>query len=395
MTSPTARAIVLGAGVTGLGTIRGLGRNGIPVWLAGAPPDFARRSRFVERYLPGLPPDADVESLAAFLDSLPVAEAVVVPCTDWWTPQISLLPAGIAERFRSSVPAPDLTRRLLDKWELSRLALEADVPHPRTFLLNKGEDLPPLADAEFGGFFLKPRDSQGFSERYHMKALSIGSAADARAHRDRLASEGFEMILQEYVGGPATNHVFIDGFVDARGKVLALFARRRIRMYPADYGNSSYVVSVRLEEVAPAADAMRRLLGAVGYRGIFSAEFKQDEADDVYKLLEVNVRPWWYIGFAADCGVNVAAMYYADALGREQEPVAAYRTGEGLVYTLCDFKAGVDAVRLGEFSLRAWLVPWLTSRRAIFDWRDPMPAIAQSLVFLRRRLRRALPGGRA
>jgi len=60
---------------------------------------------------------------------------------------------------------------------------------------------------------------------------------------------------------------------------------------------------------------------------VFSAEFKFDERDGLFKLLEVNARPWWYVDFADRCGVDVCGMAFRDALGEEIEPVTGYKLG--------------------------------------------------------------------
>ena len=115
---------------------------------------------------------------------------------------------------------------------------------------------------------------------------------------DGYADSRFEAVFQEYVAGPMDAHYFIDGFVDRLGEVKAFFARRRLLMYPVDFGNSTLMVSVPLGEVAPALESLRVLFSDLGYRGIFNAEFKRDERDGLFKLLEVNVRPWWFV----ECG---------------------------------------------------------------------------------------------
>ena len=43
----------------------------------------------------------------------------------------------------------------------------------------------------------------------------------------------------------------------------------------------------------------------VGYRGIFSVEFKLDARDGHYKIIEVNPRPFWLIGHIARAGIDL------------------------------------------------------------------------------------------
>ena len=196
-------------------------------------------------------------------------------------------------------------------------------------------------------------------------------------------------MLQEYVPGPPTAHYFVDGFVDRTGVVRALFARRRIRMFPTDFGNSSMMVSVPLEEAAEAAGSLERLFAGIGYRGTFSAEFKRDPRDGAFKLLEVNSRPWWYIGFAAHCGVDVSVMIYRDALGLPVETVTGYKVGERCVLLPQDFRAYRAIRRADGLSFVSWVRSWIGATPSIFQRSDPLPALGLPIFAVRRRRRPA------
>jgi predicted ATP-grasp superfamily ATP-dependent carboligase len=147
-------------------------------------------------------------------------------------------------------------------------------------------------------------------------------------------------------------------------------------MYPPDFGNSSYMVSVPLEEVSDAVSTLRVLFETAGYRGIFSAEFKLDERDGRFKILEVNARPWWYIQFAAECGVDVVEMAYCDALGLELPPVPPYKVGTRLVFAYYDFQALKEARGSAIGMLSGIARSWPLARTPIFAWDDPGPAFA-------------------
>jgi predicted ATP-grasp superfamily ATP-dependent carboligase len=141
-------------------------------------------------------------------------------------------------------------------------------------------------------------------------------------------------------------------------------------------GNSSCSVSIALSEVAEACRGLDRLLAGLGYRGIFRAEFKRDPRDGVDRLLEINARPWWYIGFAAECGFNAAAMAHRDALGLEVPEVTTYRVGRRCVYRRIDLKACFRDYRQGELGLWGLATEWLRGSSPIFKWTDPGPGLA-------------------
>jgi predicted ATP-grasp superfamily ATP-dependent carboligase len=126
------------------------------------------------------------------------------------------------------------------------------------------------------------------------------------------------------------------------------------------------------------------------YRGVFSAEFKRDERDVEYRILELNTRPWWYVEFAARCGVNVCAMAYRDAQGLDVEKVTSYAVGRRCVFPYYDFYACSALRRAGRMSLRAWVSAWVGATQPVLTWRDPMPGVRAGAAVLFRWLRRLL-----
>ena len=162
-------------------------------------------------------------------------------------------------------------------------------------------------------------------------------------------------------------------------------------MHPPDFGNSTHLVSVPLDRVADAVTTIERLLPHVGYRGMFSAEFKHDPRDGRFKLLEVNVRPWVYVEYTTRCGVNVCAMAYRDALGLDVEPVTTYQVGRRLVSARDDRRAGFRLWRAGELSLTALARSWVGSLQPVLCWDDPLPGAASFALWLRDGLRARRP----
>jgi predicted ATP-grasp superfamily ATP-dependent carboligase len=190
------------------------------------------------------------------------------------------------------------------------------------------------------------------------------------------------MMLQEYIPGPPTNHYFVDGFVDGAGVVRARFVRQRLRMYPPDFGNSTLMVSVPPEQAADALRTLDTLLADLQYRGIFSAEFKRDARDGRFNLIEVNARPWWYVEYAARCGVDVCAMAVQDALGRPVTSIERYTLGRRCAYPSYDW----SAVRAEHLGISTAMRDWIGAVQPVFKWSDPRPSLHEALGTLRRRL---------
>lgn len=375
-------AVVLGAGITALGALRALTQVGVRT-LMHESDALLRRSRYFNA-LPGdRAPELEARLAASGLD-----RAVLIPCSDEWTQAVARLPQPLAERFPASVPRPEALVRLIDKNAFNDLLVELDIDRPWSMNVDDPSQLRDVDDSVFVDAFLKPRNSQSFFRRFGVKAFRTRTRREAEMKLEDCRVAGETMILQRYVAGPSDQHYFIDGFVGRDGAVRAFFARRRLRMYPPDFGNSSAMVTVPLNVVEGGTESLRRIFDHLGYRGIFSAEFKRDATDGVLRILEVNARAWWYVEFAARCGVNTCEMAYRDALGLEVATVTDYPVGRTMVYPYHDFFACLDLRRRGQMRTREWIWAWATSAQPVFRPDDPWPSLAGAAEVLLARVRR-------
>ena len=372
---PGPPALVFGNGITALGVQRILAAAEIPFFSVDRGDPFVVRSRY-HRPLHVDIDDPEPDGLEDWLEALPLKRAVLLPCADIWVSAVADLEPGLRSRFPASISSPDVIDQLVDKARFAAALARFEIPHPRSETVDTRQDLEAILDGGFEGAFLKPRDSARFFRRFRCKAFRAETPEELAVRLAQVTDSGLGVIVQEYIPGPPSNHYFIDGFRDSGGTVRALFARQRLRMYPPAFGNSTLMRTVAIGEVAGAAESLQRLLEELRYRGVFSAEFKLDPRDGRYKLLEVNTRPWWYVEFAARCGVDVCSMAYRDALDEAVATVESYPTGVACVYPYMDLSACQSLRRTGELSLTEWARSWLGSRQPVFRWDDPWPATA-------------------
>lgn len=374
-------ALVLGRGFTALGALRSLVAAGVPAFVACPADDLVTHSRWYRpppgaEHWDGTPGPVGVAALRAM--ALP--RAVLIPGAD----DAALWLAGLVEdeelaaRFPVSTSSRATLDILQDKARFGEFLALAGIPHPRTYTIGSLADISRIPFDELDRVFIKPADSQSFSRVLGAKGIWAKRREEFESIWRKLDDDGFKVIAQEYIPGSGADHYFVDGFRSRSGIFSGLFARRRTRLFPADFGNSSYCHSVALGEVGEAVDSVTRLLSRLDYRGIFSAEFKRDARNGTFQILEVNTRAWWYVEFAARCGVNVCAMALDDALGRE--PVASsrgYRAGVGCVNLMADAKA-VRALAAGPERL-SWLEvlrQWSRACFHVFRWSDPGPSLS-------------------
>lgn len=373
--------VLFGGSVTGLGAARILSRAGITAYSVLGTPDVFRYSRSYRpiENLGGL--ESQASRLPELLDRLPLKQAVLMPCADDWVRAVAALPPDLKHNFPSSTPPLRTIEIMVDKAEFAAILEKYEIPHPSTRIVRTMAELLAVPEDAFVGCFLKPVSSIDFIRLFPgLKGFVISNKAEAV---EKLKNGPFPMMLQEYIPGPPTSHYFLDGFMDRHGTVCGVLARRRLRMFPPRFGNSTLMVTIPLDDVRQAFDSLKRLLGCVGYRGIFNAEFKYDERDRQFKILEVNARPWWYIEFAARSGLDVCSMAYKDALGEEVTPSAGYQLGRKCAHHILDYSGFRQQAEGTPNTLFAWLKSVGAADDPVFRWSDPLPAIVQVTRLIR------------
>jgi len=365
--------LALGGGITLAAVLNILHRNGLPYYALCSAHDFVRRSRWYRPLPTGLP-EPRPSDLEVLLTDLDLESAFLLPCSDDWLRAVAQLPASLAHRFPSNT-SWSCVDVLTDKWRFAQLLQQLGIPHPQTRLFASPEELFTLSDSCFEGAILKPLSSVNFSSRHGVKGYVVQNRRQAG---EFLRQVDLPILLQEFIPGPPNAGYFLDGYRDRSGRITALFGRHRLRMHPERLGNSTLVESIPLRSLHRAVFPLEYLLEHISYRGIFSAEFKYDARDREYKLIEINARPWWYIEFAQQCGVDVCDLAYRDAMGLPVQQIPSYtvaRRGGLVIHDLRARKAQGNQYA----SLFSMMRDWATANNTPFHWNDPLPGVGYLL----------------
>jgi predicted ATP-grasp superfamily ATP-dependent carboligase len=95
----------------------------------------------------------------------------------------------------------------------------------------------------------------------------------------------------------------------------------------------------------------------------------------VFKIVEVNARAWWYVEYAARCGVDVCRMAYDDALERPVAKLTTYAVGRRLVFPYYDYPACLAESRRSGLTRAAAVRSWLGATQPVFQLDDPKPGL--------------------
>jgi D-aspartate ligase len=389
--TPTSQdpVLIFGAHIAALGVLRVLARRGIPAFVVDDTTNVIVRSRWYRRPERTLPETSDADALAAYLRSLSLPRAVLIACSDQWAAAVAGLPADLGQRFPSSIAPLEAVEQFVDKDRFRGLVDRLDIPRPRTIPIREPADLEGATDEELANGFLKPTESHRHNRQFGTKGFFIRSRNDAVRLVDEARGAGITFLLQEWIPGGPSKTILIDGFVDRDGTVKAMLARRRVRMDPPRLANTCSDVTIPLADVEACLPSLRRLLEGVRYRGIFNVEFKHDERDGVFKIIELNPRPFWLIGHIANAGIDLPWMAYLDALELPVPEPAPYQVGRFGMYEIPDATAIARAWVSRRRPDGPVIEPWLRGDRALFWFRDPLPAVSGIGQILGRRVARA------
>ncbi|MBN2204254.1 MAG: hypothetical protein JW767_04450, partial [Thermoleophilia bacterium] len=356
----------------GLGVIRDLAREGVPVLALDPDPRAAGlRSRFAAGMVcPD--PKTDEEAFVVFLEELGrrlPQRAVVFPTHDESVWPLSRHADRLGPWYIIPFSRWATMARLYDKRRQMEAAWRCGVDTPKTVFVDAAADLERAAGEIGFPAILKPVESLAFKQRFRRHVLEICS----REELDRVyatVDDCGTLMYQEIVPGDDDALFTVGSYLDAGSRPMAVFTGYKLRQHPPHFGVCRMGVSAW---DAGLAEAGIRLLTELGYWGVSQVEFKRHAVDGRYCLMEVNARHWMWHSLATVCGVNLSHVAYADAIGR---PYTAPRQIDGPRWAIAvtDARDTVSEIARGERHLLPWLASYRGLRRdGVLSLDDPAP----------------------
>jgi len=372
----SAEALVLGMNETGLTAARCLGREGISVrgFDVGAG-GAAFRSRYCTAAVcpdPLRQPDDLVRFLSRQVEG-GAQKAVLLPTSDAFFLFLSRQRARLADRFLMSLPSEEAAESVVNKRRLYELAAAHGAAFPRSCFPGTYDEALAVRDLLRYPAFIKPywgHEWRAYFGGQH-KGFKVRSPEEFIDRFQEVLKSGHSALVQSYVTSADDNLFSVSVYVSRAGEVLAAFPRRQVRQYPPNSGTVTLAISERNPELIASAT---RFCRSIGYRGIAGLEYKRDQADNHYKLLDFNPRLMLSDGLTAYCGINLPLMQYLDLTG--QSPAARSEYAEGVTWleSMADFAAFKQYHARGELRFRDWLESIRRAKVfALFAWDDPLP----------------------
>jgi predicted ATP-grasp superfamily ATP-dependent carboligase len=352
-----------------LAGLRGLHAAGYQPWVATWHAEgYAARSRAGGgRVVVPNPGVADADFVAAVAETAARIGAVaVIPDSE---PALHAL-AGQDDRFAAGItvgaPSAEVVARATDKAALMRIAPSLGLTVPATSIVTREQlernDVEVTFPAIVKPVRTRTRGEKGALE--HGAAHHVSTPFALREATNELPGDAW--LVQEVVhgelgaiGGVAWNGNLVCGVHQVA---------RRIWPYP---GGSAYAVTVhpnvRLEQ------ALDRLLGQLGWSGLFQAQFIHAPYGDY--LIDFNPRMYGSLALAVGAGANLPAIWLDLLLGRDPV-IPRYRVGARFRSEEKDVQILLRELAHGDRSAAlAGLLPRRNTAHAILTVRDPLPAL--------------------
>ncbi|MEW5798537.1 MAG: ATP-grasp domain-containing protein [Bacteroidota bacterium] len=384
--------------------VRSLGREGISAVVASShSDDIAYHSRYCSGKILLLPfsPDTEEENLGrliGFARNLP-EPPVLYYASD---PELSFVCRHrdmLCRWYKFLLPADFVLECLFNKVLFSSFAAAYRLPVPATVVAHDVSELPQLLSSVDFPCIVKPAFSEDWQwdtyeqwERFgpYKKALHrMTSADELMDFCTALPKRQSGFLIQSYIDGRDESIYSFHGYFDEQSNCWGYFVGRKIRTYPPHTGGSTFIQTCHHPTLA---ELSVKYLQRIRFQGIVKIDYKWDQHDNEFKILEINPRYNLWEVLGAYAGVNLVSIAYRHQRGMTSLPQPKYRENIRLLY----FKQDIRSFFEGYFQMKEWsLTRYVRSlcqknHFRVLDVWDIMPFVFSLLNFLKRNIARTL-----
>lgn len=361
-------AVVVGGGLNALGIVRSLGSEGVPLFVLDADRRSpAMRSRYgCKMPVPSLEGRDFIQRLLALAGD--IGGPMVLFLTEEKTVvTVSAHRHALAGKFLVRMPEHERLMALMQKQGFQDLAEAVGAPIPKTVLLQGPEDLPRIEKLAYPCVLKPNKKDYAYGARFK-KAYKVASAAEAGELYRQILPVMADMVVQEWIEGPDSEIYFCLQYIGAGGEKVSSFAGRKIRSWPLRIGGTASCTAAWdcAEELA---DITHAFFAKVGFTGMGSMEYKRDQRDGKFYMVEPTVaRTDFQEEVATLNGVNIPFAAYCHEAGLPRSPAQPSRVPVMWRDPLSDRWAFEEGKRIIDERSRSHRV-----RDAYWRWNDPVP----------------------
>lgn len=365
--------LILDLSATGIAVARILGNHGVDVYGADLGKiSIGRFSKYVKKPAFGYKIEID----SHFLDMLTYFaknfnnKPVLLPCSDIFIEFVSKY-YGILKDFFSIQEslAPSISTKFLDKREFYKMCEEYNIPYPKTIRLSGYETVSEIVKKLKFPMILKPYLIHKWKKYLKGKKVILIQYVDELEYILKKEKKLLQdSLLQEVIPSSEKNIYIFKGYFGKDGELRASFTGRKIRQYPPNFGSFSLAESIENEEVKQMSI---NFLRKARFKGLCGTEFKYDQRDGSYKIIEINIRPqlWEDLTRLAEAEVLWAA--YCDLAGVNLASQNKQKNNIKFAYLLRDLYSALCQIKNGDLRFIEWLKSYSNLKGdALIDLKD-------------------------
>lgn len=376
----TNPAFVFGMFETGLAIGRSLGRNGIQVFGFDYKKDIGSYSKYIKFSLcPN--PIKDENNFVEYVINIAKSfehKPVLYIAADNFLEMFSKNRDVLQKYFLMNLPDSETLKLAFDKNLLYDKFKNHGIDCPKTYSESTNYIFPLIIKAKNVNDWRNKISS-------HDKVIIVNNQDELEKHRKILDELNIGYVLQEIVPGNDDRFFKYNAYRGKDGEILAEFMLQKLRQNPVRYGVGSLVKSIYDEEIR---DIGRAVFGLIEYKGVGSVEFKYDERDNKYKLIEINSRYWQQNILPTKCGINFPLIEYLYLTNSKSSMCYAnYDKGIKWINMYMDFTSFLNYRKEGKMGLMDW-VEDIKGEKVFSDFAsdDLIPGFYE--IFLSKKLKR-------
>jgi predicted ATP-grasp superfamily ATP-dependent carboligase len=283
-----------------------------------------------------------------------------------------------------------------DKYLTKKIALKNKIFTPKIYEISKNELNKKIKDINFPVVIKFKDEKRNIYWRPQDRYVIVYNKKEFIKKFNEFNKIG-KILVEEYISGQGYG---FSALFDEKSELKAFFCHKRLREYPVTGGPSTFCQSIKDKKLVKLGE---KILKDLNWKGVAMVEFKLDNKDNKFKLLEINPRFWGSLPLAIVSGVDFPNLI-VDSILNKKYKIQNYKSGVKLKFIIFDILSVKDIfLKTKNFKfLFYYLFEFFDFRikEGIFSIDDPVPSfiyiyarITQSNLL--RRLKHIISNGRS
>ena len=300
--------IIFGGSITCWGVVQGLKNHNLNInVVSSGVSSIGSSSKHVRKHYSLSSKEIDyIGKVKEIIEDVGVRPILVVAGDDHALEELSKNHDEINSISIPTFPSWKTLGHVLDKASLARAAEEIGLRAIPTIEIKSEDELQSWVkkNATFykNGYFLKCQDSTSFKNLYGTKGVICKTKQEILDSYRKYNGFLGKLLLQKYMVGEIDELVAVLMVLDKDSNVIEYNIQKKLRAGGGQFGSTSLSITLSNEKLLNEAQKLVKHLKCVGPVGV---QFKFDDDDKEYKLMEINSRFSVGVSLAVGAGDNL------------------------------------------------------------------------------------------